>query len=218
MVCDLIDQHTKEWNYDVLTRNFNDRDVKAILAIPLSPRAPEDVRMWAFSKSGEYTVKTAYFLGKSCNLDAFHRAWIDIWKMEVTLKIRHFMWRACSGTLPVRAYLKERHMAACDLCPWCNNEPETVRHALFDCPTVRDLWKETDCESMRWEDHGTLADLIESWKEVDAKTLQLGVILLWKIWWRRNEKVFNSKETAHLVVVERSRRLAEDFNTYTQKI
>ncbi|XP_021737847.1 uncharacterized protein LOC110704374 [Chenopodium quinoa] len=174
--------------------------------------------MWAFSNDGCYSVKTAYMLGKSCNLDLFHKAWIEIWKLEVTPKVRHFLWRVCTGTLPVRAYLMHRHMTNVVSCPWCVDYPETVQHAMFDYHTVRELWVECDCVEMSfWPTGMSFLDLLESWSKLDARKVSRGAILMWYLWNRRNEMVFNGKEIYHPVIVKRTHRLAADCNTYMKK-
>ncbi|XP_010680492.2 uncharacterized protein LOC104895629 [Beta vulgaris subsp. vulgaris] len=65
VVGDLIDYDRMEWRCDLIEQNFNERDQHCILSIPLSSRAGSDGFMWAYSKDGCYTVKTAYMLGKA---------------------------------------------------------------------------------------------------------------------------------------------------------
>lgn len=108
-VHELIHSETMEWNVDLLARLFNERDQKCILAIPLSVRRPKDMITWAFTKDGDYSVKTAYMLGKGFELDSFHTAWVTLWHIETTPKVRLFLWRLCTGTLPTKALLKYRH-------------------------------------------------------------------------------------------------------------
>ena len=62
----------------MLEANFNERDIKCILAIPLSTLPLRDELTWAFTKNGCYSIKTAYMLGKGGYLDLFHQAWVDI--------------------------------------------------------------------------------------------------------------------------------------------
>ncbi|XP_021774608.1 uncharacterized protein LOC110738505 [Chenopodium quinoa] len=103
--------------------------------------------------------------------------------------------------------------------PWCVDCPETVQHALFDCHTVRDLWVECDCVEMSiWPTGMFFLDLVESWSKLDAKKVSRGAILMWNLWKRRNEMIFNGKEVYHPVFVERTLRLAADCNTYMKKI
>lgn len=139
-VSDLINFSKMEGDYELIRRIFNERDTNCILAIPLSIRAPRDSLKWTLSIDGNYTVKTAYHIGKSCNFDNFHQAWINMWKLQKTPKVRQFLWRVCTATLPVRAVLKSRYMLEFDDCPRCNNTHETICHALFLCPAVSDLW------------------------------------------------------------------------------
>lgn len=96
---------------------------------------------WAFTKDGNYSVKTAYMVGKSGNLDFFHRVWVKIWGLEVSPKDRHFLWKICSNSLPVRAVLKHRHIVDDDTCPLCNEELETISHALLYCSKMREVWE-----------------------------------------------------------------------------
>lgn len=89
-VCELMDTTTLEWDTDLISSIFNERDQKCILTIPLSWRAPSDILTWAYSNNGLYSTKTAYMIGKGCNLDAIHTAWAEIWGMEASPKVRHF--------------------------------------------------------------------------------------------------------------------------------
>lgn len=156
--------------------------------------------------------------GKFCKLDAYHQASVDIWKMEVTQKTRYYLWRVCTGTLPVLAYLKNRHMAEGDVYPWCENSAKTVLYALFDRPMVCDLWREIEYETMFCKEDVAFYELVKPWRKIELKKLQIGVTLLWQIWWRRNDKVFNGKEVAHMVVAGRARRLVADIGLYSDKI
>ncbi|XP_021735275.1 uncharacterized protein LOC110701958 [Chenopodium quinoa] len=70
-VSKLINFETMAWDYETLQAHFNERDLRSILAIPLSPKSPPDELIWAFSKNVMYNVKTAYMSGKGCDLDDF---------------------------------------------------------------------------------------------------------------------------------------------------
>lgn len=171
--------------------------------------------MWAFTKSDEYSVKSAYFLGKSCDLRIYHQAWLELWNLNVTPKVRHFLWRVCTGTLAVRDYLKYRHMSDNAGYAWCVGTSETFRHYLFDCPTIRDLCVELDCEDMMWKEEESFLEVIVSWKSVDDKTRQRGAVLLLYIWGRRNDKIFNAKEVPFLSLWSARRDLLKIL-THTQ--
>ncbi|KAH7661012.1 hypothetical protein IHE45_15G034600 [Dioscorea alata] len=59
---ELILQDPKRWNSDLLHVLFEDRDVNAIMQIPLSIRDIPDHIGWQFTETGQYSVKSGYKL------------------------------------------------------------------------------------------------------------------------------------------------------------
>lgn len=51
-----------EWNVNSLTQFCDEVIVVTILSIPLLPSCLHDKIFWWYSKSGEYTVKSGYWL------------------------------------------------------------------------------------------------------------------------------------------------------------
>ncbi|XP_021741763.1 uncharacterized protein LOC110707975 [Chenopodium quinoa] len=88
---EIIDKENYTWDLQKIEGIFNDRDKHAIMAIPLSERLTDDTLTWVWSKDGHYSVKSAYTLGKSLDLDNFDHYWVEIWKAKVTPKVRHFL-------------------------------------------------------------------------------------------------------------------------------
>ncbi|KAL2940334.1 hypothetical protein RDABS01_007177 [Bienertia sinuspersici] len=219
LVSDLINFEKMEWDVDRIEASFNQRDVNCILAIPLSVRAPHDELSWAFSKDGKYSVRNAYMLGKGCNLENFHQAWVDIWSMEVIPKVRHFMWRVCTSSLPVKSLLKHRRLVMQAECPWCESAEETLGHALFECWRIRSLWEDSDCGCLLPNNEtANMCEFIVGWRKFDEKTKKLGAYLLWNIWMERNKKLFENKTTQNMVIVERVKRQVEEFGKYNASI
>ncbi|XP_048499711.1 uncharacterized protein LOC104890046 isoform X5 [Beta vulgaris subsp. vulgaris] len=218
-VSSLIDESCMEWKLDIIEEVFNERDIKCIMTIPLTYPAPKDVITWGFSKNGHYSVKTAYMLGKGGNLDNFHRAWVFIWSLDVSPKVRHFLWRVCTNTLPVRSLLHHRHLMEDASCPWGCGLTETTSHALFCCSRWEEVWQESGCVEMREADaNRSMCEIIESWEQVDAKIRVKGAYLLWCMWGERNNKVFNGKETPNQVLSQRITRYAEEQGKYAKAL
>ena len=48
------------WKVDQIKKTFFPHEVEVILEMPLSPRMPEDSLIWAWSKNGEFTMRSAY--------------------------------------------------------------------------------------------------------------------------------------------------------------
>ncbi|XP_019105528.1 uncharacterized protein LOC109135246 [Beta vulgaris subsp. vulgaris] len=162
-VSDLIDSRTHEWKVNLIEESFQEKDVESILAIPLSCLNLDDEVTWALTKNGHYSVKTAYMLGKGGNLDSFHQAWVDIWSMEASPNVRHFLWRLCTNSLPTRSLLKFRHLIDDDGCPWGCGAAESTSHAVFECPRVYDVWVECGCAEMCTDASSlSMCDLVES--------------------------------------------------------
>lgn len=103
-------------------------------------------------------------LGKGCNLDDFQQAWVDILSYEVSPKVRHFLWRLCTNSLPTRSLLKYRHFIDDDSFPWGCGEVETARHAIFDCPRFAEVWSECGCDVLRAGNTDlNMCELVASW-------------------------------------------------------
>ncbi|XP_021736502.1 uncharacterized protein LOC110703051 [Chenopodium quinoa] len=104
-------------------------------------------------------------------------------------------------------------------CPWCSDEAETIHHAFFSCPVVADLWCACKCDMLVPVDpHEEVKEMLLRWNKLCSKKCLAGVALLWYIWCRRNDRVFNNKDVPHLVVLERVHRLIEDCGKYASKV
>nr|POF09816.1 hypothetical protein CFP56_67424 [Quercus suber] len=85
------------------------------------------------------TVKSGYrFLHEWQGLDGFRgqvsddqkRFWKSIWRIKVPGKIKHFIWKACSNSLPTKENLLRRRVLQDSVCHLCDRELEDVFHAL----------------------------------------------------------------------------------------
>ncbi|XP_048491216.1 uncharacterized protein LOC125492611 [Beta vulgaris subsp. vulgaris] len=172
-----------EWKVDLIEEMFDERDRLCILAISLTLPAPKDELTWDFAKDGQYTIKTAYMLGKGGNLDNFHRAWVDIWSLAVSPKVRHFLWCLCTNTLPVRALLQHRYLDEDVGFPWDYGEAETNVHAIFGCSRFEVLWQESGCAELgRLDRDLSMCNNLERWKQLDKQVRVKGAFLMWCIW------------------------------------
>ncbi|XP_048493090.1 uncharacterized protein LOC125493653 [Beta vulgaris subsp. vulgaris] len=188
------------------------------MAIPLSARCVQDELTWAYSKDG-YSVKTAYMLGKGGNLEYFHRVWNILGSLNVSPKVRHLMWCACTSSLPVRGVLKRHHLVEEAGCLCCAREDEMQSHLFYSCPMSLKLWEELGCYMLLHgvEDEG-MCDTLVRWSEMDAKVVQKGCYIFWNVWGERNKKVFEDSSDPVPVVCQRIMRQVDHFNCYTVRI
>lgn len=135
-------------------------------------------------------------LGKRCNLGNFHQAWVVIWSMEVSPKVKHFLQRICTKFLPIHALLSHRHLVNDAPCPWGCDVVESASHDLFVCPRVFELWVECGCEKI-CESASTLnmRALVEIWSKYDKNMITKGVFQTQFIWGDQNQMVFQNKWT-----------------------
>ena len=108
-VCALIDEDGPRWIRERVTQELFPHEAQQILGIPLCSNQAQDLLIWAGTKSGRYTTKSAYKMLSSnqdfsnpCPFDtsANTSCWRRIWSMNILNKIKHFLWRACRESLP----------------------------------------------------------------------------------------------------------------------
>nr|POF15765.1 putative ribonuclease h protein [Quercus suber] len=148
-VAALINPNTRSWNIDLLNQHFLSFEVTRIKAIPLSWTEQEDRLIWPDNHDGEYLVKSGYqMLCKEANSsaasssDSSHRSafWKRLWKLHVPNKIKFFLWRVCSNTLPTKDNLKKRKILDAARCSACLQDQETAFHALWSCESLKEIW------------------------------------------------------------------------------
>ncbi|KAL0014227.1 hypothetical protein SO802_001296 [Lithocarpus litseifolius] len=150
LVAELINPVSGWWDPQLIDSNFLPFEAQRIKAIPISSVAPEDILIWPKSSDGEYSVKTGYkvlceeSLGDMASASGTNNGeslWSRIWKLQVPGKVKHFLWRACSDSLPTKQNLWRRKIIACPNCEACNSYPENTIHALWSCEEIRDAWE-----------------------------------------------------------------------------
>ena len=94
---------------------FFPHEARTILGIPLSSRQSTNTLIWAGTKLGHYSTKSAYKLlseapcSGTSNPSAHNSFWRNIWLLAVPNKIKHFIWPACwDRCLQKRTYSQGR--------------------------------------------------------------------------------------------------------------
>jgi hypothetical protein len=69
----------------------------------------QDKMIWQATASGEFSVRSAYYLemernaekgGEGSNKSGFSPLWKTIWDLKVPNTMKVFIWRACNNILP----------------------------------------------------------------------------------------------------------------------
>ena len=128
------------WKKILIDTIFYPFEAFIIKAIPLSFRRPDDSLIWTRNKSGEFSVRSAYFLqteierntkenqASSSNPSRLHSFWGGIWATQIPPKIKTFIWRACHDSLPARTKLFDTKILYSFSCMFWTDEAETCNN------------------------------------------------------------------------------------------
>lgn len=137
----LIDSETGWWNINLIDWCFHPPEARLIKFLPLSSIPLPDSLVWSSEKSGSYFVKSGYkLLCELHNLDTNHLQVSEsqlgfrksIWKMKVPGKIKRFIWKAYTNSLPTKDNLLKRKILHELVCPHCVGELKSVVHAFME--------------------------------------------------------------------------------------
>ena len=152
-VSDLIDPSSNRWDEDLIRQTLWPVDLQRVLAIPLPQFDMLDFVAWSHTKSGIFSVRSAYFVEwdyqhgrklrrtNGMGRTNFNPIWCKIWKLSCPAKVKNFIWRTLHGTLPCRVTLANRHMKVSPLCPFCASGLEDTKHILFQCQKAKEVWR-----------------------------------------------------------------------------
>lgn len=229
LVAEIIDPTTRTWKYHKITEIFDSQISEEIQATTLSIFARPDRLIWTGHNSGEYKTKNGYYKLQAANTSKIEchasssyqvpqQLWTEIWHLQTTPRIRHFMWSLCNEGLPTRANLYRRKIIPEPTCPLCSQFPETSEHLFGLCLWTRKIWQHhyTDMNvsptsitrTDRWVSEYLRSGITESQKAIFATTL-------WLIWKARNAWIFNGKRKTQEQIVNEallSHQLYEKWN------
>ncbi|KAK2659339.1 hypothetical protein Ddye_005872 [Dipteronia dyeriana] len=131
------------WN-EQLIRSFCFTDeVNAINSLPFGSSQAKDSLLWHFDKYGAYSIRSGYrpermlISREAPSGSKVVDWWKSLWSLQVPLKVRNFIWRACRNWIPTYHNLAAKGVKVQSLCPFCHMEPEIKLHDLWLCAGVK---------------------------------------------------------------------------------
>jgi hypothetical protein len=121
-----VDTHS--WRTDHIKPFLPISEVTAINDIIIGDTSIDDRLIWPLEKSGMYSVKSGYrFLHKPTvsipKASSSHRIdkkiWSIIWSIDTLPKIKYFLRRVASNSLPTRLNLHKRKILESPICSLC---------------------------------------------------------------------------------------------------
>ncbi|VVA91818.1 unnamed protein product [Arabis nemorensis] len=171
-VVDPFQHNTSEWGKGKIEAVLPLYDPDIMSIKPSQIGAPDKL-VWLRKSTGDYTTKTGYFtsleeqkteedLRRTTGID-----WItDVWKQNVSPKLKLFLWKVANKALPVGERLVTRHILVDPLCKCCG-EVESINHMFFQCDFSQRVWRgapfSTDTESGTWMEYEA------AWEKIKTK-------------------------------------------------
>ncbi|OMO67492.1 reverse transcriptase [Corchorus capsularis] len=229
-VAEIINHNQRVWDIEPVKQWITKDEQDAICRIPLGVFEREDKRVWPHNTSGQYSVKSGYFILKnnmsssqnpnrassSHNVD--HTIWKFIWKLTCPNKIKTFLWRCCRNALPTAMGLFKRNCRDSGLCSICGQGEETIEHILLTCDWTRGVWLCVcgliiDMQGLstfdKWLDQ--LRKMLTDSEDGGRQMLTKIAFVCWIIWKVRCEVVIAEEKLQHVQVVYRIQKAIGDF-------
>lgn len=126
-----------------------------------------------------------------CYYNIQMKTWSILWKLKLLPKLKLFVWRVASGSLPTKTQLKSYHIDIDACCPVCNSAEETIIHCFWDCIFARRCWSRPDLTMLSGH-FPTFLDWLDSlFQQFEDEKRAYFVMICWSIWKSRNEGVWN---------------------------
>ncbi|KAG6635874.1 hypothetical protein CIPAW_11G073400 [Carya illinoinensis] len=187
----LFDKTSHQWNLPLVEAIFNRAEADILKRIPLSPYPTPDRMIWRCTTTGSFTVNSAYHL---------------------RIEMENLRKRQSSNGPSEEKVTKE------DVCPICKLQPETIEHALWECPSAQDVWSQCGKKLQKTNlffksFRALLESLLESHEEEYMLEFALTVWLIWK---RRNDLVFNNQFPHPSSITQAIKSLTADLHQSQQ--
>lgn len=108
----------------------------------------DDKKSWTLTKNSVFSSKSAYHPTQNLAYSSPHNtnsqnqtSWTWLWKTFVHPRKKIFLWQAYMKGLPTNKNIHKTLGHINDLCPLCNINPETPKHAIRDCLLAKQIWE-----------------------------------------------------------------------------
>jgi ribonuclease HI len=227
-VSDLINWEAGGWNHNLLGALFSEEEKEAIYTVPICSINQPDIQIWRGTTSGEFSVRSAYHLGKeiekrnepeSSNKVKENAVWKILWNMDVPNAEKNFFWRACNNLLPTKENLMKKRVVSEPWCPICEREPESVIHVLWECSAAKDVWGDNDrCFQKRTTEYNSFLQLAESMMvQCGLNERASFVRMARKLWQRRNAWVHENRFGHPASIIQEVRRAMEEYKLFNKR-
>ncbi|KAK9913636.1 hypothetical protein M0R45_037446 [Rubus argutus] len=225
---EIIKEDTHSWRTDHIDSFIPNSEVIAINNIVIGDANVDDRMIWPMEKSGKYTVRSGYHflhnpiatIPKSSSSHGINKkVWSIIWGIDTLPKIKHFLWRVLTNSLPTGLNLYRRKLLKSPICSICGEFEESVEHCILLCAWTECTWfgsslgllipKQAITTFDAWLIALANMKLPTSCTKQDL--LSLFAFVAWNIWKGRCEAVYKSTPPTPSQTINTVRRQCLEF-------
>ena len=161
-----------------------------------------DTYIWAPSKSGLFSVKSAAMELATPSLSSNFDAIKGLWRGLVPYRIEIFTWMVLIGRINSKDKLIMRGIIPSSEanCVLCDQQHEDINHLFLHCSLSHLIWSWwLNLWGLQWVFPGSIRMAFEQWKAPSYGPFFRNVwcasffIIVWSIWKERNARCFNQK-------------------------
>jgi hypothetical protein len=194
----------------------------------LSSLGQKDKIVWADTKKGIFTVRSAYHIAKElylkneggCSTEGNkERMWQALWKLNCPRVVHLFLWKACNNILSTKANLSKRGVTQDDKCPICNLEMESVGHCLWSYQAAKDVWLECPMRIQKCacDEDDFLSIFTRLMERLTYEEMRLVAFIVRQIWFKRNDVVFKGEFKPPGNLIQATRTQLEQYDQAAEK-
>ena len=132
--------------------------------------------------------------------------WPCLWKLNIPSKVKIFLWWICKDILPITSKLNSRGVYFDPTCSLCKAPIDDVNHLFLCCPVAIQPWA---LSFLTLKIRLDSADQVSSWLSgllhlLKKQDMELVAIILWNLWFNRNDALFDGSSRDPLSLVSPS--------------
>lgn len=184
----------------------------------------DDARIWSPSPTGNFSISSNYHMlvGETDEGDTNGIVWKKIWRVEVSERVRTFLWLVALGRIATNNHLAKCRVRHDSNCEDCGVVMEDAIHVLRDCPRATAIWNAILPQDLRNDFFALnkstwLNKHLQSprqWRNNYKWSAVFGLTCWW-IWkWRCNRAHGEETPPAHCCAEFISRKIAENDHAW----